>query len=401
MVPSSSAQPPQSRTTILDVIRASRTVSRVELADATGLTQATVSTVVRKLIDEGLVVEVGRGASTGGKPRTLLQIEPTARYAFGAQLGPDATTFVLADLGGATVSRWRREPLMDVVPDRAVAVVAEELHGIVERAAIDRGRLAGVGLVAPGPLLAATGIVLAPPSMRDWVDFPLRERLERATDLPVLLDNDATATAAGLYWTDGIAPATTLAALFMGQGIGAGLLSGGSVQRGTSGNAGEIGHVTIEVDGPQCWCGNSGCVEALAGPVPTVERARAAGIDLGDPARPVVVAFGQLARLALGGDSRALAVVERSARYVAVAAHTLVNVVDPDLLVLTGPAFAVAGPLYLPVVAEHVMTRRFARHSTPIDVRLSTHGPEAAALGAAALVLQAELAPHGTDPAQP
>ena len=385
---------------ILDVIRASRTVSRVELADATGLTQATVSTVVRKLIDEGLVVEVGRGASTGGKRRTLLQIEPTARYAFGAQLGSDATTFVLADLGGATVSRWRRGPLMKVAPDQAVAVVADELDGIVERAAIDRAKLSGVGLVAPGPLLAATGIVLAPPSMRGWVDFPLRERLEQATNLPVLLDNDATATAAGLYWTDGIAPKATLAALFMGQGIGAGLLYGGQVHRGAGGNAGEIGHITVDVDGPECWCGNRGCVEAIAGPVPTVERAREAGIDLGDPERSVVAAFGQLARLALGGDPKALEVVGMSARYVAVAAHTLVNVIDPDLLVLTGPAFAVAGPLYLPVVANHVMARRFARHSTSIDVRLSTHGPEAAALGAAALVLQAELAPRGTEQAQ-
>jgi predicted NBD/HSP70 family sugar kinase len=386
---------------MLDVIRASRTISRVELAAATGLTQATVSTVVRRLIEEGLVVEVGRGASTGGKPRTLLAIEPTARYGLGVQLASDATTFVLADLGGATVARWRRGTLLRDDPARAVESVVAEVDDLVERAGVDRGRLAGLGVVAPGPLLANTGIVLAPPLMNSWVDFPLRAELEAATELPVLLDNDATATAAGLYWADGLDLSTNLAALFMGEGIGAGLLSGGQVYRGASGNAGEVGHVTVAVDGPECWCGNRGCVEALAGPAVVVERARAAGIDLGPTDRPVPAAFSAVARLALAGDRTALEVITLSAQYVAVAAHTLVNIIDPDLLVLTGTAFAVAGPLYLPIVAQRVAERRFARGSGHVEVRLSTHGPEAAALGAAALVLQAELAPRGPEAAAP
>jgi predicted NBD/HSP70 family sugar kinase len=382
---------------ILDIIRASRMISRVELAQATGLTQATVSNVVRRLLEDGFVVEVGRGASTGGKPRTLLRIEPTARYALGVQLGADATTFVLADLGGGTVSRWRRPALTG--PQEAVDVIGAEAHGSLERAGVPRDRLIGLGVVAPGPQLAATGIALAPPAMSAWVDFPLRARLEDRTGLPVLLDNDATATAVGLYWADGITATTTIAALFMGQGIGAGLLSGGQVYRGATSNAGEIGHVTVEIDGPLCWCGNRGCVEALGGTVVTVERARQAGIDLGPHDRPALAAFGALARRALAGEPAAHEVVERSARFLAVAAHTLVNVIDPDLLVLTGPAFAVAGPLYLPVVTEVVSGTRFARGSGPLEIRLSTHGPESAALGAAALVLQAELAPRGTDPA--
>ena len=391
------SSPTHSRTRILDTIRASRTISRVELAEATGLTQATVSNVVRRLLEDGLVVEVGRGASTGGKPRTLLRIEPTARYALGVQAGPDDTTFVLADLDGSTVSRWRRPALTR--PQEAVDVIGAEVDGIVERAGVDRSRLTGLGVVAPGPLLAATGIVLAPPARSAWVDFPLRSLLEERTGLPVLLDNDATATAAGLFWTDGVPTTTSLAALFMGSGLGAGLLSGGQVYRGATSNAGEIGHVTVDVDGPRCWCGNTGCVEVLGGTAATVEHARAAGVDLGPADRPLLAAFGALSRLALAGDPAATAAVARSARYVAAAAVTLVNVFDPDLLVLTGPAFAVAGTLYLPVVTEHLAAARFARGSGPLDVRLSTHGPEAAALGAAALVLQAGIAPRGADAA--
>lgn len=395
-VPAVAASPTQSRTKILDVIRASRTISRVELAQATGLTQATVSTVVRRLLVDGLVVEVGRGVSTGGKPRTLLRIEPTARYALGVQLAAEATIFVLADLGGATVSRWRRPALRD--PEQAVEMIGAEVDGGIERAGVPRERVIGLGVVASGPQLAATGIALAPPAMTAWVDFPLRDRLEERAGLPVLLDNDATATAVGLYWADGVTAATTIAALFMGHGIGAGVLTGGQVYRGATNNAGEIGHVTVQLDGPPCWCGNRGCAELLGGTAATIERARQAGIDLGPADRPTLAAFGALARRALAGEPGPLAVVQHSARVVAVAAHTLVNVVDPDLLVLTGPAFAVAGPLYLPVVTEVVTGTRFARGSGPIAVRLSTHGPESAALGAAALVLQAELTPRGGDP---
>lgn len=386
--------PPQSQTAILDTIRASRSISRVELAQATGLTPATVSIVVRRLLDSGLVVEAGHGQATGGKPRTLLQIQPTARYAVGVHLGEDSATYVLCDLGGAVVATWRRAT-PDTDPEAVVAQIAVEASAVVTRAGIDPDRLIGLGLVSPGPLKPGTGLVLAPDTMRQWIDFPLHERLARATGLPVLLDNDASASVVGSYWSDGIGPGTTMAALFMGKGIGAGLLSGGTVYRGARGNAGEVGHVTVQMDGPACWCGNRGCVEVLAGPRAVVDAARAAGLDLGPADRPVLTAFSALARRALAGERAALELVQTSARYVAVAAHTLCNILDLDLLVLTGPAFAVAGPLYLPVVTQHVHDAFFARGSGAVEVRLSTHGTVAAAIGAAALVLQSELAPRG------
>lgn len=386
--------PPASQTAILDAIRSSRTVSRVELTRATGLTPATVSIVVRRLIDSGLVVEVGRGDSTGGKPRTLLELAPTSRYAVGAHLDEDGTTYVVVDLGGAVVARWRRRGIGDGDPHVTVARIASEVQGIVERAAIDPARLVGLGVVSAGPLVLGTGRVLAPPAMAHWVDFPLRERLEDATGLPVLLDNDATASVVGSYWAERVPDTVAMAALFVGSGIGAGILTDGTVYRGARGNAGEVGHTTVDLDGPECWCGNRGCLEVMAGPATVVAQARAAGFDLGPADRPVLTAFHDLARRALAGDQPATALLTRSARYVAVGAHTLANILDLDLLVLTGPALAVAGPVYLPVVARHLAEAFFARGSGSVDVRLSAHGAEAAAIGAAALALQSGLAPR-------
>lgn len=383
-----------SRAAILDVIRAAGTISRVELTRATGLTGATISTVVRRLINEGLVLEIGRAESTGGKPRMLLQLDPTARFAIGVHLDPAGITYVLANLGGAIVTRWRKPGAGSDSPAEVVARIVREIDGMIARTGIDRGRVLGLGVVSPGPITATVGMVLTPPSMEPWTEYPLGDALEDGVGVPVLLDNDATAAAIGEYWAGGIEPASAFAALYMGTGIGAGVLVNGTVYRGASSNSGEIGHICVEIDGPPCWCGSRGCVEILAGPAAVVTAARAAGLDVGPTERPVSESFAVVARAALRGEPTAVAILQRSARYLAVAAHTLANVMDLDLVVLTGPSFALAGSLYLPAVESLLSTAFFARGSHPVRVTISTNASDSAAVGAAALVLQSELAPR-------
>ncbi|GEA85043.1 ROK family transcriptional regulator [Cellulomonas gelida] len=381
-----------SRSAILDLIRAAGTISRVELTRVSGLTGATVSTVVRKLIDDGLVLEVGRAESTGGKPRMLLELDPFARYAVGVHLDHAGITYVIANLGGAIVARWRRPGAGADDPREVVARIAAEIRATVARIGVDPARILGLGVVSPGPLAVRTGMTLTPPVMQAWTEFPLAGALEHAVGLPVLLDNDATAAAIGEYWSGGVPTGSAFAALYMGTGIGAGIIVDGTVYRGSSSNAGEVGHICVEVDGPECWCGSRGCVEALAGPAAVVAQAREQGVELAG--RSVSEDFAQLARAAARGDEVPMALLRRSARYLAVAAQTLANVLDVAHVVLTGPSFALAGSLYLPVIEERLSRSFFARASHAVRVAISSNAPEAAAVGAAALVLQAELAPR-------
>ncbi|GHS90262.1 hypothetical protein AGMMS50218_17910 [Actinomycetota bacterium] len=232
--------------------------------------------------------------------------------------------------------------------------------------------------------------------MRRWADFPLAAVLEQAAGVPVLLDNDATAAALGEYWSGQVEAGAVVGVLYLGTGLGAGILVDGTVYRGSSSNAGEIGHVCVDVDGPECWCGARGCIEAVAGPAAVVAAARAAGLDLGPEGRPVAEDFATLARAALRGDASAQELLHRSARYVAVAAQTLANILDLDLLVLTGPAFALAGTLYLPAVQERLDRSFFARGNHAVRAVISPNSSEAAAVGAAAIVLQSELVPRMT-----
>ncbi|MCE7083088.1 ROK family transcriptional regulator [Streptomyces sp. ST2-7A] len=396
-----------SRAAVLDVIRAAGTISRVGLVETTGFTGATISTVVRRLIDDGLVVETGHAESTGGKRRVLLALNRSSRYAVGVHLDQGGVTYVLTNLGGAVVARVFR-PGGSPDPEIMVGGMAEEIASLIESVGVAGGRVLGVGLAVPGPLARGGGMRLTPPAMRRWEAFPLDRALGAATGLPVVLDNDATASALGEHWSGGVGGTATFAAVYLGTGIGAGLLINGVTYRGVSGNAGEIGHICLRADGPECWCGARGCTEALAGPAAVVEAARAdpavaaaAGLNgtdgraerpRGGPGTPAAE-FAAVARAALRGDAGARALLEDSARYLALAVRTLANVMDLEEIVLTGPGLAVAGSLYLPVVEEELNRAFFARGAHGVAVRLSESAAGAPAIGAAALVLRSELVP--------
>ncbi len=379
---------------LLDVIRGAGRISRVDLARRTGLTGATVSIVVRKLIDKGMVVEAGRAESTGGKPAVLLELDPDARYAIGVHLEQSTITYVISNLGGAVVGRWRHTKAETGEPSPVVERISLDLAALIASVGIDPDLLVGLGVVSPGPLTSSVGMTLTRPTMNAWTDFPLAEKLQRATGLPVMLENDATASAVGEYWSGSRGSSACFAALYMGVGLGSGLMVRGDLYRGASSNTGEVGHICVELDGPQCWCGGRGCVEALAGPEVVVAQAKAAGVPL--PGTGHDKDFAALTRRALADDEQAKKILYRSARYVALAAQALANIMDLDRIVLTGPAFAQAGSLYVPAIRQQLDRSFFARTTHPIEVSISVHAAEAAAIGGAALVLQSELAPRAS-----
>lgn len=375
------------RAAVLDLIRAAGMISRVGLVNATGLTGGTISTVVRGLLDEGLVAETGHAESTGGKRRVMLQLNHFARYAVGVHLDDARITYVLTNLGGAVVARISRAGSGTDEPAAVAARMAGEVGALIESVGVERDRILGLGLVS------------ASPSAHD----SFARELELATGLPVVLDDDATAAAIGEHWSGGVGATSTFAAIYMGTALGAGVVLGGSTHRGPSGHAGSIGHTCLDVDGPRCWCGGAGCLEVLAGPAAVVAQARsdrsltrAAGL-VGGRTRavaPVATDFAAISRAARQGNARALALLERSARYIAVAARSLANVLDLEVLVLTGPSFAIAGSVYLPVLRAELDTAFIARDAHAVSVRLSASAASAPAIGAAAIVLQSELVPR-------
>ncbi|MEV5363039.1 ROK family transcriptional regulator [Streptomyces cellulosae] len=263
-------------TLVLDLLRTAGAegISRLELAERTGLTPQAVSKITARLREEGLAVEAGRRASTGGKPRTVLRLVPEAGHAVGVQLDRDELRAVLADLDGTVVAR-RHAPLdlgagSEAVLGRVAGVVGELVAEVAGASPW------GVGVALPGPLDHRRGVLHRVTGFPEWDGFPLRDALSaRLGGVPVVVDKDTNAVALGLAVGG---EGGSFAYLHLGTGLGAGLVIGGSVHRGPRTGAGEFGHQVVQLDGPVCGCGDRGCVEALC-------LAAVARGDVGEAAR--------------------------------------------------------------------------------------------------------------------
>ncbi|WP_329195497.1 MULTISPECIES: ROK family transcriptional regulator [unclassified Streptomyces] len=279
-------------------------LGRADLAGRTGLTPQAVSKITARLTAEGLVAEAGRGASTGGKPRTLLRLVPEARSAVGVQLDRDELTAVRVDLAGRVVARWSGPLDFAAGPAAAVEAVLRAVVRVRE-AGGSGAPLLGVGVAAPGPLDWRDGVLGRVTGFPEWEGFPLREVLagRLGAGVPVVVDKD---TNAGVAATAMAATAeadgrgANCVYVHVGTGVGAGLRLDGAVFRGPRSLAGEFGHQVLELDGPPCRCGGRGCVEALC--LSALARGDLAGAArvLGEGAANVVALL-DVERVVLGG----------------------------------------------------------------------------------------------------
>ncbi|MGP3633519.1 ROK family transcriptional regulator [Streptomyces sp. 24-1644] len=332
---------------VLDLLRAAgeRGISRLELAERTGLTPQAVSKITTRLRAEGMAAEAGHRASTGGKPRTVLRLVPDAGYAVGLHLDRDELTAVLVDLAGTPVAA-RTSPLdLGAPADEVVADAAEAADAV-------RGQrpVFGLGVAMPGPLDHRGGVLHRVTGFPQWDGYPLRDALAARTGLPVVVDKDTNAAALGLALRE--PGGSDFAYLHLGTGLGAGLVLGGALHRGARTGAGEFGHQTLQLDGPLCECGGRGCIEALC-----------------------------LAAVARGDVAEAV-------RVLGAGAANLVGLLDIDRVVLGGRIVAADEEAYVRGVRA-VIEDRARREGTgrPTPVAVAGGGDRPVAEGAAQLVL--------------
>ncbi len=383
---------------MLDMVRSGGTVTRTDLAEASGLTPTSITRIVKSLIDEGLVIETGYSESTGGKRSSLLELNTTGRFAVGVSLDAGRLTYVVTDLGGNVVGRLVSPGIEQAGPSEDVVRIARELGQLLVQLDIPLESVVGVGVAGAGLDLGASAERLSL-TATEWESFALSKALEPRIGLPVVRDNDAACAALGQYWAGRVPATQDFATLYMSNGFGLGLMVGGRVARGASSNVGEIGHSIVDIDGPECWCGARGCLEMLAAPRAVVASALddpelSARLGLSGDAERFRGDFDAIARAAAQGDPRCCELVQRSARHVAAAVLSIVNVLDLDRIVLAGPGFAEAGAIYAREIRDFVSSFARTRTIHPVIVELADPGLDAAALGAATLALQYALTPH-------
>ncbi|MER7773283.1 ROK family transcriptional regulator [Kitasatospora sp. NPDC096140] len=389
---------------VLDQIQLADGISRVEIAQKTGLTPQTVSGIVRRLLDEDIVREDGASrVLSGGKPRTTLRVNAEAGSAVGLHFDPIELTCAVVDLLGRPLTVKRRPTPPGTDPSQVVTAMAELVADVLREADVPRDKVLGLGLAAPGPIDQELGMIVTPPQLAHWNRVPMKGMLSEATGLPVTLDNDATAAAIGERWSGAGKGVANFAYVFFGTGIGGGLILNHQVFRGGSLNAAEFGHGSVLPDGPKCYCGARGCLERLANPSAIVAEVhsrlavRPGGGSVLSQAfdrDPASVDHTAILRAAAAGDPVATAVIDETAEHVASVAVTIANFVDVDLIVLGGHGIQHVESRYVDVVAAALATKPLSRSVRVVRVEASPLGANAAVVGGAALVLHSMYSPQ-------
>lgn len=388
------------RIVVLDAVRRSDGgLSRVEIAERTGLSPQTVSNVTRFLLDERMIVESGTINAGRGKPRTLLRLDPRSRFAIGVHVDPAVVSYVLLDLDGSIMAETSTSTPSAADPDGVIATMTAAVGELTHDAAVSPKALLGIGVASPGPIDADAGVVLDPPFLPRWRDVPLRDAFARATGLPVLLEKDVIAAAVGEMFLAGEAAARNFAFVYYGTGFGVGLVVNHEPVRGVGSNAGDAGHIVIQ-RGSLAGLGDSdfGEIGDSVAPARVVRLAAQRGLDLGagDPNASVDDSWSGLGRLIAGGDPTALDIADSIGSAIGRAAVVIVNLLDLDRVVVGGPFWSRIADAALPAAARTVMQSPLLIPKHPVAVSDSALGAEVAAVGAACLVLDSALSPRAS-----
>ena len=369
-------------------------ISRAELARQLGLSRSAVTTIINDLMATGIIRDSAKKTGTSGRPRTLLEITPESGYIAGIDIGATHLRIAISNFGTQVIAE--KEIPFDIAqkPNICIQKVNELLTNLLTQANLDLAQLNAIGFGVPGPISSDAGMVIAPPIMPGWDQFPIRKTLEKLWGLPVSVNNDAELGALG-EWAYGAGRGTQdLAYIKVGTGIGAGLLIDGRIYRGSTGSAGEIGHLTISNNGPLCTCGNRGCLEAFSGgeaiarqaceAVKNKENTRLALLPLEE------ISAKSVAKAAQRGDLVSQKIMEEAGKNLGVALAGLVNIFNPDMIVVGG-GVAQIGDLFLEPIRKTVEQRSLPAATGNVRITSALLGKRSSSMGAVVQALSIAL----------
>ena len=352
--------------------------SRTELAQATALTKPTVGDIVDDLLAEGLVREVGLGTPTaaGGRPPTLVELDPGAEFHLGVQVSEATTTVVLADATGRMVAEHvASTPLGS--PRRVLRTIERLSSRCISEARAPSSRVRAAGVSIPGLVEYERGVCRLAPNL-GWRDVAVTAPLEQLLGVPVRISGNAQCGALAEHRYGAARGVGSFAWLYLGSGVGSGIVSDGALFTGTTGIAGEVGHCPVDPRGPVCTCGRTGCVEALG-------SGRVLMGTLG-------LSLDEIVAAGLAGEPRVLAALDDTAAWLARGVAILLDVLDPELVVVGG-ALAGLGTVLLDRLGAALEDVALEPARAPLVT--TTLGGRAELTGAVLLAQQTASAVHG------
>ena len=387
---------------ILHSLRENGPMSRAGLAEMTGLNKTTVSSLIRELINQGFVHELGLSAPGSGRPAVLVRLNPAAGCMIASEIGVDFLSVVRTDFAAEVVWRHRES----IGPNTSQPAVIDRLLALLRQAQLSGNRdcrVLGIALGVPGLVDLESGTLLFAPNL-GWQNAPMRQLLSDAFDAPVFVDNEANMGALGEQYFGAAQSHSEVLFVSAGVGLGGGIVRGGQLARGAAGFAGEFGHMTLDRGGDLCKCGNHGCWETYVSQAAlfryiqeNASRGMPCSLGAARGSNPSGLTLPQVAGAARDGDLAVMEALRRLGSDFGIGIASLVNALNPELVVIGG-ILSVVGEFLLPAVQAEVRQRALRWNAGTTEVVLARHGSDACVMGGVATVLQSVLAQPGTGP---
>jgi glucokinase-like ROK family protein len=383
------------RLTILQYIRKYNPITKAEIADRTHLSFTTINNIIEELSSYQLICESGYEMSTGGRKPILYKLNHDRLYALGVHLSISRISVVILNLEGKSIAQYETATKSNTYQtDAILSQLISCIEDAINQSGVDRSKILGIGMGIPGPIDPFEGIVLSPPNFKGLESVPLKKIISEHFQLEVFVEKDANLIALGEYWHGAGQGKSNVFYLDADVGIGSGLIVDGKLYYGSPFGAGEVGHSTINIDGPLCNCGNYGCLEAVASGLAIVRRAGEEirrGVETSLAAQYRLneesVTVYSILDSANNGDPLAIQLLHESARYVGIAIGNVINLLLPEVIIIGG-TLVNCYPPYFDQVKGIALNRIFASFAQNISVKQSELGMQSGVIGASTLVLE-------------
>lgn len=370
-------------------------ISRMELSQLSGLSAGTIANVMSELLAERLVLEAGFEASEGGRPRTILTLNMEYGYFIGGEIGETEIVIELFDL---KLIKLRAVKYLlkeeENNPPTVIRRFAQYVELILAEERIAQDKILGIGVGVPGVVELAEEETVSAPAW-GWIPAPLKTMLKEYLPVPLYVDNGSKAMALAELHKDPEAHNETMAALNIGTGVGAGIIHEGKLYRGGNNSAGEWGHTTMVLDGKPCRCGRRGCLEAYIGAPGIIRRLREVDsqslLHLDDEAEIVET----LIKMANQGNAVMACVLSETIHYLGAGIANLINLFNPQRIVLGGKVGLPLGEYCLPEIIQEVERYALKQPFNATRILVSQLGGDAVSLGSARLAVEAFLTQVG------
>jgi len=375
-------------TSLLELIRTNKQISKADLAQMTGLSPTACGIIVANLLEKNYIREAGIGISTGGRRPNLYELTPKSYFSIGVDIDIDYIRFILMDITGQVEYRDKIPSGFDQSVSESIKLVEGKIYQIIQEQKITEDRLLGVGFSIPGMVDNITHEVIFAPNL-GWERVDLEHMITSIGSFPIYVDNEAMCSAICEKWIGSCIEQKDFMCINMKSGIGSSIFAGGNLYRGCSGSAGEIGHITVDQNGPKCACGNYGCLEALVSSKSLVEKAKRLvkqGL-IADFTNIDSITIDDIISSAKAGNEAARVVLVEAAGYLGLAVANLINTINPSKIVL-GKELAKFSEDILEHLKNIALAKALKYPASRVEIITSEIGEDTSALGAAIIPLK-------------